>query len=89
MILDITHLEEMTIDTDLQICPTVLSKPYPLPFKHHKFVKEEIKNLLEVGLIERSMSPYVASITLVPRKTRPGAPLVETKGLVIDNCEIK
>ena len=45
------HLEEMKIDTDLNL-PPVASKPYPLPLKHHKFVKEETENLLEAGLIE-------------------------------------
>ena len=54
----LNHLEEITIDTDPNL-PPVMSKPYPLPFKHHKFVKEEIEKLLEAGLIERSMSPYV------------------------------
>ena len=48
----------MTIDTDPNF-PPVVSKPYPLPLKHHKFVKEEIGNLLEAGLIERSMSPLL------------------------------
>ena len=35
------HLEERKIDTDPNVSP-VASKPYPLPLKHHKFVKEEI-----------------------------------------------
>ena len=33
------HLEEMTIDTDLSLHP-IMSKPYPLPLKHYKFVIE-------------------------------------------------
>ena len=51
-----------------------MSKPYLLPLKHHKFVKEEIENLLEAVLIERSVSPYAAPIMVVPRKSKPGAP---------------
>ena len=47
----ITHLEEMRIETDLEL-PPVASKPHPLLLKHHKIVKEEIGNLLEAGLIE-------------------------------------
>ena len=47
----------MKIDTDPNL-PPVASKPYPLPPNHHKFVKEEIANLLEAGLIKRSLSPY-------------------------------
>ena len=41
----------------------VVSKPYLLPLKHHKFVKEEVTNLLEAGLIE---CPYAAPIMVVP-----------------------
>ena len=68
----------MTIETDPEL-PLVVTKPYPLPLKHHKFMKEEIENLLEVRLIERSMSLYAAPIIVVPRKSKPGAPLAETK----------
>ena len=68
----------MTIDTDPSF-PTVASKPYPLPLKHHKFVKEEIENLLEAGLIETSMSPYVVPIMVVLRKSKPGATLAKTE----------
>ena len=73
----------MTIDTDPNL-PHVASKPYPLPVKHHTFVKEEIENLLEAGLIERSMSSYAAPNIIVPRKSKPGAHLAETKRPVID-----
>ena len=79
----LTHLEEMVIETDPQL-PLVVTKPYPLPIKHHKFVKEEIENLFKARHIERSMSPYVTSVIVVPRKCQPGVPLVETKRLVID-----
>ena len=74
----LTHLEEMTIETDLEL-PPIASKPYPLPPKHHKLIKEEIKNLLEARLIERSVSSYIAPIIIVPRKSKPGAPLAKIK----------
>ena len=35
----------------------VVSKPYNLPLKHHKFIKEELMNLIEAGLTERSIIP--------------------------------
>ena len=56
-----------------------MSKLYPSPLKHHKFVKKEAENLLEAGLIKRSVSPYAAPILVVPRKSKPGTPLVENK----------
>ena len=66
----LTHLEEMTFETDQEL-PPLVSKPYPLPLKHHKFMKGEIENLLEVRLIEISMNPYAALITVVPRESKP------------------
>ena len=38
----ITHLEEMTTETDPQL-PPVASKLYPLPLKCHEFVKKKSK----------------------------------------------
>ena len=81
----LTNLEEMKIDTD-QNLPPVASKPYP--WNINKIVSEEIENLLEAGLIQRSMSPFAALIIVVHRKSKPGAPLTETKRLVINYCEL-
>ena len=64
--------------------PQIASQPYPLLLKQQKFIKEKIENLLEAGLIERSVSPFTAPIIIVPRKSKPGTPLPETKTLVID-----
>ena len=51
-------------------------------------MKEEIKKLLEVGLVERSKIPYATPIIVVPRKSKSGAPLAETKRLVIDYSKL-
>ena len=58
----LTHLEGMVLPTEPGAAP-VASKLYDLPLKHHKFIKEELTNLLEAGLIERSLSPYAATIS--------------------------
>ena len=71
-------MEETKIETDPKL-PPVASKPYPLPLEHHKYVKEETENLLEAGLIERSMSPCANPIIGTSRKSKPGAPLTEIK----------
>ena len=86
MDISLTHLEEMVLPTEPGATP-VASKPYDLPLKHHKFGKEELMNLLEVGLIERSLSPYAAPIIVVPCKEPPVSSLTETKRLVIDYHE--
>ena len=80
--ISLTQLEEMVLPTEPGATP-VASKPYVLPLKHHKFVKELI-NLLEVRLLERSLSPYAAPIIVVPHKAPPGSSLTETKRLVND-----
>ena len=46
----------MILSTEPGAAP-VPSKLYDLPLTHHRFVKEELMNLLEAGLIERSLSP--------------------------------
>ena len=66
----------------------VASKPYSLPLKHHKFIKEELTNLLEAGLMEWSFSPYAASIMMVPHKAPAGSSSTKSKRLVIDYCEL-
>ena len=73
----------MRINTDPNLTPVAI-KFYSLLLKHHKFVKMEIENLLDAGLIEGSISSYAAPIIVVPRKSKPGTPLAETKRLVID-----
>ena len=72
------HLEEMVLHTKPGNIP-VARKPYLLPLKHHKFIKEELTNLLEVGLIEWSLSPYAAPIMVVPCKAPAGSSLTETE----------
>ena len=49
----LTHLKEMTIEMDPEL-PPVMSKPFPLPLKYHKFMKEKTEHLLEAGLMEIS-----------------------------------
>ena len=83
----LTHLEEMVLHTKLGSMP-VANKPYSLPLKHHKFIKEELTNLLEAGLIEQSLSPYAAPIMVVPCKAPAGSSFMETKRLIIDYQEL-
>ena len=73
----------MTIDVKPGSKPAA-SKPYNTALKNQEFLKQELKALLESGVIERSMSPYAAPIIVVNQKCKPGAPLKEQKRLVID-----
>ena len=81
--IDVTHLNEMVLHTKPGSIP-VVGKPYSLPLKHHEFVKEEIPNLLETGVIEWSLNPYAAPIMLVTQMAPAGSSLTEMKRLVSD-----
>ena len=54
----------MHIATRLDAVP-VAAQPYPLALKHHKFLKQEIKNLLDAGIICKSVSPWASPIVVV------------------------
>ena len=61
----------MVLPTAPGVAP-VDSNPYDLPLKYHKFVKEELRNLLEAGFIERSLSPHAAPIIVYLTKHHQG-----------------
>ena len=54
----------MHIATRLDAAP-VAAQPYPLALKCHDFLKQEIKNLLDAGIICTSMSPWAGPIVVV------------------------
>ena len=68
-----TDLIEMHIATRLDTTPTAAC-PYPLALKHHDFLKQEIKNLLDAGIICKSMSPWACPIVVVKKHTPEGSP---------------
>ena len=45
----------------------------PLALKHHDFLKQEIKNLLDAEIIHKSISPKASPIVVVKRHTSEGA----------------
>ena len=63
-----TDLIEMHITTRLDTTP-VSACPYPLVLKHCDFLKQEIKNLLDAGIICKSMSPWASQIVVVKKHT--------------------
>ena len=48
-------------------------QPYPLALKHHDFLKQRIKNLLDAGTIHKSMFPWASPIAVVKKHTPEGA----------------
>ena len=45
----------------------IAAQPYPLLLNHHDLLKQEIKNLLDAGIICKSMSPWASSIVIVKK----------------------
>ena len=65
MTIGTTLLTQMSIDTGDS--GPVSQKPYPVAMKHYNWVKEEIKKLLEAGVIRNSHSSWSAPIIVVPK----------------------
>ena len=60
------RLGECTLQLDTE--EPVRVKQYPLPHSQMNVVKEEVQAMLDMGVIERSASPYSAPIVLVKKK---------------------
>ena len=48
--------------------PPIVSKPYTLPLKCKEWVRKELEDLENEGIIQRSLSPYGSPILVVPIK---------------------
>ncbi|XP_072180111.1 uncharacterized protein [Diadema setosum] len=46
----------------------IRSKPYPLPHSMRQVVKDEVQEMMTLGVIEHSTSPYASPIVLVKKK---------------------
>ena len=55
-------------DIKLSTSEPIRSKGYPVPFKARDVMDSEIKEMLELGVIEKSVSPYSSPVVLVPKK---------------------
>ncbi|GFO45936.1 retrovirus-related pol polyprotein from transposon 17.6 [Plakobranchus ocellatus] len=62
-----TLCHEIRLNTDV----VIRVKPYPLPFAAREFVTQEVNDLLPLGVIEPSDSPYCFPIVVV--KTKDGS----------------
>ena len=59
-----TDLIEMYIAARPDAAP-IAAQLYPLALKHLDFLKQEIKNLLDAGIIHKNMSPWASPIVVV------------------------
>ena len=83
---DIGYTKVIQIDKETNLnLPCVASKMYTFPLKHQEWVGKELKDLEKTGIIQRSFSPYVSSIVIVPSKCPP---VQETKRLCFDYIKL-
>ena len=55
-------------DIKLSTTEPVRSKGYPIPYKTREVMESEIDEMIELGVIEPSISPYSSPIVLVQKK---------------------
>lgn len=46
----------------------IVTKPYPIPMKYREKVRDEVKRMMEHGIIRRSRSPYINPVVIVIKK---------------------
>ena len=61
-----TNLDEHSIK--LSTSEPIRSKPYPLPYALQETVDSEVKQMLKMGIIQSSNSPYASPIVLIKKK---------------------
>ena len=62
------------MDIDTGDHPPICQKPYTLALKHYEWVQKEVEQLEQMGIITRSVSPWVSPIVIVPKKSAPNEP---------------
>ena len=68
-------------DIKLSTTEPVRSKGYLIPYKTKEVMESEIDEMIELGVIELSISPYSSTIVLVPKKD-------ESVRICIDFCKL-
>ena len=56
-------------------------KPYPLPYALRQELKDEIKEMLDIGVIRKSSSPYASPVVIVKKKDGSNRICVDYKKL--------
>ncbi|XP_047482831.1 uncharacterized protein LOC125034845 [Penaeus chinensis] len=65
---DVPGKTELEYNIELTVPEIIRVKPYPLPYRLEEDVKNELRSMLEIGIIEPSDSDYSTPILVVPKK---------------------
>ena len=72
-----TILTDVPLKTDVIQCQIKLttddpirSRPYNVPYSVRETMKEEIKKMLDMGIIERSDSAFASPVVMIPKKDK-------------------
>ena len=68
----------ITLTTD----EPVHSKPYPIPHAMQETVDKELENMLQMGIIEPSTSPYASPIVVVRKPDGSNRVCVDYRNLI-------
>ena len=74
-----TNLAEHKIQLNRE--EPVRVKPYPLPYNVRKDVEKEVKQMIELNVIEPSVSPYSSPLHLVKKKDGTYRPVIDFRKL--------
>ena len=59
----------------------IYKKPYIMPYSLRQKVQEEVQNMLQAGIIEKSNSAYAAPIVIVQKKDKSIRLCIDYRGL--------
>ena len=58
----LNHDSKLTTDTPVRV------KQYPLPFSMLETVGDEVRSMIDLGVLERSDSPYCSPVVIIKKK---------------------
>ncbi|XP_065921959.1 uncharacterized protein [Magallana gigas] len=61
-----THLMKHSLKTSTEV--PIQMKPYPIPYALQNKVKRELQQMMDLGIIEETNSPYSAPVVLIKKK---------------------
>ena len=71
---DIGRTNLITVDINTGDHPPICQKPYMLVLKHYEWAQKEVEQLERMGIITRSVLPWVSPIVIVLKKSAPNEP---------------